>query len=248
MTDTKRFTALELALQVFVLPLTLLNAFSGIVGGVWLGFTHNLSIVFLGLFYMFVGTTILGLILLPGFGLAALSVKLYEHRKTVWLGSCLNILGWIYDLIIVTASVVAVFAVLANHFQGGNRIAFLLWGYAVALAPWAYMASRESDNQDSFNATLGLTFALSLGMTSSLVAGFISHNTAWLLAPYCICMGLFMLVMLYMSFWYIPATLRAESPNYLEPIKTKPHKLTQKKDSKIMDGDELVSWDDIKKL
>jgi hypothetical protein len=244
MAGVSKDTILGSGLMVFVVPLTILNSLSGIIGGIWLAFTHNLGIVLLGLLYMFISSSVLAWILMPGLGLGLLSASLLSKPKMMFLGSLTSVAGWVYDLLVVTASVVVVFATLANHFNGGNRIAFMLWGYAVALAPWAYMASREPDDGD-FNATLTLTFFLSLGMTSSLVGGFISHNVFWLIAPYVVCLGIFLLIMTFLSFWYFPKLARAEHNDsqllFPEPKPSTKHHTTHKSDD-----DKLEDWDNIK--
>lgn len=148
------------SLMMFFTPLfTILNIFAGIVGGVWLLFMGEWKLV-LGLFIFSMlfplGYSIFGFFTM---GMAWLLAHLEERKKSRWIllsigGLTITITNLVHlFLILIMASVM--------HEMSGTRnsMPFLLYGYAIILSPFQYMASREPS--DALGTWLG-TFLLQL--------------------------------------------------------------------------------------
>ena len=82
---------------------------------------------------------------------------------------------------------VLIFGTLVSRIEG-TPIPYILWGYAVALAPWSYMASVESrSGNDAANVPL---FFCQLGTISMMVAMYLRPyypdpwRLLWWFAPF----------------------------------------------------------------
>lgn len=144
-------------ITIFSVPILILNILSGLVGGIWLIISGNWSLFIYGLIYMAISSTIIGLLLMPTLLFAAPAAAFAEKRKYImfFIFSMLSIL-YTYGLITLSTYFVANFALSVSS---APLWASLLWLYAISLAPWQYMASKEQDN----TATIMTTFFLSVG-------------------------------------------------------------------------------------
>lgn len=154
------FTGLITTLSI---PILLLNVLGGIIGGIWLMVAGEWSLFIGGLLYMMFGAMIIGLFLMPSLLFAAPAAAFAEKRKYV-LFFIFGLLGiaYTYGLIAVSTYYVADIALSS---QSAPLWASLLWLYAVVLAPWQYMASKEQDN----TSTGMTTFFLALGVLALMV-------------------------------------------------------------------------------
>jgi hypothetical protein len=145
------------------IPILLLNILGGIVGGIWLMITGEWSLFIGGLLYMMFGAMIIGLMLMPSLLFAAPAAAFAEKRKYM-LFFIFGLLGitYTYELIAISTYYIADIALSS---QSAPLWACLLWLYAVVLAPWQYMASKERDN----TSTGMTTFALSLGIFALII-------------------------------------------------------------------------------
>lgn len=144
-------------------PILLLNILGGIVGGIWLMIAGEWSLFIGGLLYMMFGAMIIGLLLMPSLLFAAPAAAFAEKRKYV-LFFIFGLLGiaYTYGLIAVSTYYISDIALSS---QTAPLWASLLWLYAVVLAPWQYMASKEQDN----TSTGMTTFFLALGVFALMV-------------------------------------------------------------------------------
>lgn len=144
-------------------PILLLNILGGIVGGIWLMIAGAWPLFVGGLLYMMFGAMIIGLLLMPSLLFTAPAVAFAEKRKYVlfFISGLLGI-AYTYGLIAVSTYYIADI-VLSS--QSAPLWASLLWLYAVTLAPWQYMASKEQDN----TSTGMTTFFLALGIVALMI-------------------------------------------------------------------------------
>ena len=125
---------------LLILPLIILNMLGAIVGGIWLVFRGEWALVGFGILYMIVSPFILSLALLPGIAFAAPAVMAAERHPVV--GFIVGIPAIVWQFAVIALSCVWSFQASAYHL-GEAPFPHILWGYAVALAPWAYMAGKE---------------------------------------------------------------------------------------------------------
>jgi hypothetical protein len=148
---------------LIALPLMVLNFLGGIVAGVWLIILDDWSTFFFGLAYMFAGAFILSFLMLPMFLFAMPAAAAGRRSAALGFVLALPALVWTYGL--VAASCTYVFSAVVSE-ADNVLIPYLLWGYAVALAPWSYMASKEG--RDGY---AGMTvFFAQLGTVAMMIA------------------------------------------------------------------------------
>lgn len=144
-------------------PILILNVLGGIVGGIWLMIAGEWSLFISGSLYMIFGTMIIGLLLMPNLLFAAPAAAFAEKRKyTLFFIFGLLGIAYTYGLIAVSTYYVADIALSS---PSAPLWASLLWLYAVVLAPWQYMASKEHDN----TSTGMTTFFLALGVVALMI-------------------------------------------------------------------------------
>lgn len=151
-------------ITVLSVPILILNVIGGIVGGIWLMVAGEWLLFLGGLAYMAFGAMILGLLLMPGMLLGVPAVMFAEKRNYVlFFIFGLFSLAYTYGLIAVSTYFVSDWVL---SFSTAPLWAALLWLYAVVLAPWQYMASKE-DNNSSSGMT---TFFLALGIVALIIS------------------------------------------------------------------------------
>jgi len=104
------------------------------------------------------GAMIIGLLLMPSLLFAAPAAAFAEKNKYTPF-FIFGLLGIAYTYAIITVSTYYIADVMLSS-QSAPLWASLLWLYAVVLAPWQYMASKEQDN----TSTGMTTFFLALGV------------------------------------------------------------------------------------
>lgn len=138
----KTFGALIAAIMI---PFMLLNAFGGIVAGIWLVILGEWSAIFLGIAILFVGAFAVSLLLAPGMGLAGVGVIALE-RGNKFAGWFFLLLAspWTYIVIIVWE--IAIFNMFGKRVTTDNVIPMWLWSYGAATGVWSYLASKEQQS------------------------------------------------------------------------------------------------------
>jgi len=151
-------------ITVLSVPILFLNVIGGIVGGIWLMIAGEWSLFLGGLIYMAFGAMILGLLLMPGLLLGMPAVMFAEKRNYVmfFIFGLLS-LAYTYSLIGISTYFVSDWVL---SFSTAPLWATLLWLYAVVLAPWQYMASKEDDSSSSGMTT----FFLALGIVALIIS------------------------------------------------------------------------------
>lgn len=165
--------------------LVLLNFLGGIVGGIWLLVIGDWSTFGYGLLYLFAGTFVISLLMLPGLVLTVPMAKLANSgRQSLAFVVGLPSLLWTYA--VVTFTCIVIFSWVMGRVEG-SPVPYLLWSYAVATGPWSFMASKEERGHSGYaNLTV---FASQLGLTSLFVAYFTDptdlsfERLAWWFVP-----------------------------------------------------------------
>lgn len=174
--------ALLAALMALItVPLAVLNMFGGIISGIWLMVLGHWGQFALGIAILVGGSTLLGLVTMPSFPLQIGGATLMKQGKAI-SGSLLMLLAglWTYFVIYIWCGVT--FSTMAGG-ADGHMIPSALWGYANAVGPWSYMASKGGKEETGSTVAL---FAAQLGCVSMMVGVLFrgAAPTALGLAPY----------------------------------------------------------------
>jgi hypothetical protein len=145
-------------------PLFFLNMFGGVVSGIWLMILGRWSEFGLGMLILFAGALLIGLVLTPGMLVQAGGAVLLNRNRFV-SGILLVGLGslWTYFVMYLWCGIT--FVTMVRN-ADGHTVPLALWGYANAVAPWAYMASKDRESTGSALAV----FAAQLGCAAMMVA------------------------------------------------------------------------------
>jgi len=144
-------------ISVLTVPIIILDILGGLVGGIWLAIYGEWGILIGGIIYLFVGAFLISIVLMPSL-LLALPATYFAERKKYFGLLFFGFLSATYVAIVIYFSCKWTFEAYTVALPDGNAILpYLLWAYAIATAPWAYMASKESDN--SIGTFISLFFA-----------------------------------------------------------------------------------------
>lgn len=133
---------MEVLLNIFQLPIIVLNVFGFLVSIVWLLVVGQWTAVLSGLVIVMCATFVLGFALLPTMLIAAPGI--YFAKRKVTIGVYLfGFLASVYVYAIVAAWCSSV---TFYYLGSAPRHAFwplLLWSYGIATSPWTYMAQKD---------------------------------------------------------------------------------------------------------
>jgi len=167
------------AVGVLVIPLLILNIFSGAVGGVWLAIVGEWRLMLYGVVLMVVMPWMWIVASLPAMGLVAAFGGLGEKYDRPLLAVFAGAVFAVWSMALVVAWVAFVFLQFTDTAGQSPVIPLLLWGYATVNAPLASMASKEpADSTGTWMALLLadltyilLSILLLAGATSAIMIG-----------------------------------------------------------------------------
>lgn len=143
-------------LSIIMMPLIILNIFSGIVGGIWLAIIGQWKLIGAGLLLSVAMPFFYSIVNLPGIGLGVLAVSAGKKGSKVGF-SILAFLASIYNYALLSVWSASVLLFIIQRMESGSFIPYLLWAYSTVMAPLGYMASKEPP--DSTGTSMGLFFA-----------------------------------------------------------------------------------------
>jgi hypothetical protein len=148
---------------IFIAQL-IFNFIGPIIAGIWLAYIGEWSLIGLGFAYMLGGVMFVSVLLLPGMIFMAGGIAIGAERNPfVAVLTGLPILAWTYAVAIGSSAFVMHTATDYIDWND-HRIAFLLWGASIALAPWSFLASKDNqsgnDNGGSTMTALFLNIAI----------------------------------------------------------------------------------------
>lgn len=160
---------MQMIATAFVLPFFILNTFGVVIAAIWLLVLWAWQPLLIGLAMMVFGTFLIGLALMPGMLVSAGGIALHEKggfmRPVGWL---LLAAGLFWTFLIMTAwAGQASFQYFIGRATDAQFWPLLLWAYAVATAPWAYMARKEM--QSGNDAAMTSTFFLQIGCLVAMI-------------------------------------------------------------------------------
>lgn len=157
-------------LQAAVFMLALSSLFAGFISGIWLIGLGDWVAIGAGLAAGILMPFAYALVVRPLTGLTSLARRLSERGRKRGL-YVLLFLSALYSNLVAASWVYCLFAICVAHIRPETAVPLLLWWYAVAMGPLAYLAREESDEGHGFALTLLLGFA-----------GCVLLATSWLIA------------------------------------------------------------------
>lgn len=138
-------------MALLAIPIMILNALSGIVGGIWLAYIGEWHLVMIALFLSIGGTFWVSLLLLPSLLFAAPLVSSERLAKSIFAAVPLGILsvGWTYC--VMGAWALTIFWYFSKGVEPAAALPALLLSYSTATSVWSYLAQKE-DQQNSYSA------------------------------------------------------------------------------------------------
>jgi hypothetical protein len=141
---------------MILMPLIILNIFSGIVGGIWLAIIGQWKLIVAGLVLSFVMPWIYSIVSLPAMGLGMLASSAGERGYKISAFILIS-LASIYNYALLAGWTLLVLLFFIRNIESGSFVPYLLGGYATAMSPLGYMASKEPP--DSTGTSLGFLLA-----------------------------------------------------------------------------------------
>ncbi len=163
-------------IRIASVPLIVLNLFGGVTGAIWLAILGQWSIIGIGIIFMILMPLGYTIVCWPGIGLTFLGIKALEKHVN-WVAYPLAYMGALYSNLLIGYWLILTMQLSLARSGADSAIPYVLWAYSVAVAPLAYMASKEDD--DNIATTIGMYFAqlsaiglgLSVIVTGSLLGG-----------------------------------------------------------------------------
>lgn len=145
------------ATNALLVPILLLDFLGGIVGFIWLATMGEWGIIIGGVIYMVIGAFLVSLLLIPSLLLIA-PITYFAKKENVAGIAFFGLLSVAYVAVIIYFTCAWIFQSYTGSIPAGNpMLPYLLWSYAIATAPWAYMASKE--DKDATGTFVALFFA-----------------------------------------------------------------------------------------
>ena len=133
-------------MSAMMLPLQLLNILDALVGGVWLAVLGEWRIIGSGLVFMIGGAFFCSIPLLLGSAFSFPGLKMWESGnfllRIISLPFLVVGVSWTY--VVMTVWAFGAFLILLKGMgETSNPLPYLLWAYAAANGPWAYMLQKD---------------------------------------------------------------------------------------------------------
>lgn len=134
---------------IFGLMFFALNVLGPILMGIWLGILGEWSLLAMGIGYMVIGSLIVSILMLPGIALAAGAASVGNGQNVFLISiAALAAILWTYAVAIGSCAAVLSYSTGFVGFRD-NPIPYVVWGATVAVAPWAFIAAKEMQQDRS---------------------------------------------------------------------------------------------------
>jgi hypothetical protein len=180
---------LKKIIELFSIPIMLLNMGGGIVGGIWLAVLGEWRLIGIGIFLLLTFHWVLSILVLLNIPVAGIGI--YLTKKNNPLRHLFVFLSQFYINLLIVGTCAFAFWLCSSFYTGNIDIGYtpyLLWSWGMALGPWQYFASKEPENE--FTAIT--IFSASVFYLLFLISMFISLLLALIM------IGIFGLVQLIM--------------------------------------------------
>lgn len=144
--------------SIALIPLTALNLLGGIVSGIWLAVLGDWGSIGYGVLAMFFSSFLVSAAILPSIIFVGPAAH-FSNKGLLSLFYMFAFLGSLYIVAVITAWCGAVLWFFANRATGDSYIPVLIWSYGVALAPWQWLAQKETQGGDGGSSAITTMFA-----------------------------------------------------------------------------------------
>jgi hypothetical protein len=172
--------------SIAMVPIAVLNLAGGIIAGIWLLFAGEWWAVLQGISLGILGPLIISILLAPGMIFAIPISRLLERGQGV-LVTILAIPISLWTFLVMAGWATASFWYFVASGTFEYRWSFAVLAYAVAVAPWNYLAQKETqsdpDSMSGFSASM-----LSLGAAISLFICLVNNGNIELQLVATICL------------------------------------------------------------
>jgi len=129
-------------LVTLLVPITVLNVLGGLVSGIWLAVLGRWGTIGVGLLMSILMPFVYSILMLPAFGIGQFAIRL-EERGQKLPAMLLAFPGAVYGDALITAWVAFLFVNFLYEPDATAAVPTALWVYSIAIAPLAYMGSKE---------------------------------------------------------------------------------------------------------
>jgi hypothetical protein len=152
--------------SVLAVPIGLLNAFGGIIAGIWLAILGEWGLIGYGIVALFISGFGLGFAMMPGLLLDVPAALLYEKGNKIGF-YFFGFLSSLYTTAVLTIWCVVVLYFFAKQADAHSIIPVLLWSYGVATGPIGWLAEKDQ-NEYSLISTFFAQVAFILVILATL--------------------------------------------------------------------------------
>lgn len=165
------------SIELLGLPITIVNNFSGIVGGIWLALLGEWRLILIGILFFFTSKWILSILLLLNLPIGM--ALFYLHKKSRFFAYLFSYLSQLYINILVIGTCVLAFLLCSSFYTyKGNvdfgLIPYLLWSWGMALGTWQFFASKEPENEYTSITLFSASVFYLLFITSIFISSLLS--------------------------------------------------------------------------
>ncbi len=167
-------------IEIFSLPIMILNTVGVIIGGIWLAVLGKWGLIGIGILFLFISPLILSILMIPVLPIGRIAIKFYEKNNYLGLGHLFIFISQFYKNVLVVATCVIAFSVCSYYAgfhsikMGIGSMPYLLWSWGMALGPWQILASDESDNEFSMITLFSASVFYLLFLISIFVSQFLT--------------------------------------------------------------------------
>lgn len=169
-----------------------LNIFGGIVSGVWLAVLGEWGAIGIGIIAMLAAKFLIGVALLPTFviGLAllptfALGGAAFLARRTRYRIFVAAFLSQLYIAALMTVWCLTVMRLFLLRMHSPAALTpTLIWSYGVAVGPWAYLASKEPQEESGPSSAIAARFCELAYLVAMVMVRFFEPTVAAVVAVF----------------------------------------------------------------
>jgi len=155
---------------ILTIPIMILNLLAAVVGGIWLAFAGDWSVLLIGLSAILIGHFAISLLLAPSMILVIpMNWALEKNHTTFAILLAIPSVLWTY--LILAAWCFIWFRYFLHGVTDGTLVPRLLWAYAVATGPWTYLASVDA-RSDPRSPAITTSFFAQIGCVIMMVIAF----------------------------------------------------------------------------
>lgn len=154
-------------MEILLVPILVLNFFSGILGGFWLAFLGEWKVVALGIGMTVFGSYIVSILLMPSLIFVAPFMANEKLANSLFVALPMTVLSVTYTYLVMGLWAVGTFWSFSNQVHTNAVFPIILWSYSTATAVWSFLAQKDAQSGNSYAGIS--TFFHQIGCISLMV-------------------------------------------------------------------------------